>query len=256
MHCKAGLGRTGTLIACFLMKHYRFTAMEAIAYIRICRPGSIIGPQQLYLKNVETRMWEEGKAFVSANAHANHLNHTTLNQVMQAHPVSVTAHAHQTNGAHHQHQHTATSQTSPFGSKKSSSSNGISAMGLSVPMNATVTNGTATYGPPSPTRNHHHHSVGSPASAVSRYQMQVNQQRAMTAISPTSGAAMRSPSKFSASPQSSTSPIGTGINDPMIVQHSHNTQQQQQQNRSSMNGSSFGYVGSVSPGRTAASSTN
>jgi len=45
----AGLGRTGTLIACYIMKHYKFTAAEAIAWIRICRPGSIIGPQQEFL---------------------------------------------------------------------------------------------------------------------------------------------------------------------------------------------------------------
>jgi len=45
----AGLGRTGTLIACYMMKHYRFSAAEAIAWIRICRPGSIIGPQQEFL---------------------------------------------------------------------------------------------------------------------------------------------------------------------------------------------------------------
>uniref|UniRef100_A0A3P9CGI5 protein-tyrosine-phosphatase n=1 Tax=Maylandia zebra TaxID=106582 RepID=A0A3P9CGI5_9CICH len=42
VHCKAGLGRTGTLIGCYLMKHFRFTAAEAIAWIRVCRPGSII----------------------------------------------------------------------------------------------------------------------------------------------------------------------------------------------------------------------
>lgn len=34
VHCKAGLGRTGTLAACYIMKHYRFTAAQAIAWIR------------------------------------------------------------------------------------------------------------------------------------------------------------------------------------------------------------------------------
>lgn len=49
MHCKAGLGRTGTLIAMWAMKHFRIPAPYIIAWIRICRPGSILGPQQHYL---------------------------------------------------------------------------------------------------------------------------------------------------------------------------------------------------------------
>lgn len=46
----AGLGRTGTLIGAYLMKHHKFTAAEAIAWLRVCRPGSVIGPQQNYLE--------------------------------------------------------------------------------------------------------------------------------------------------------------------------------------------------------------
>ncbi len=45
VHCRAGLGRTGSLIGCYLMKKYSFTGKSAIAWLRICRPGSVIGVQ-------------------------------------------------------------------------------------------------------------------------------------------------------------------------------------------------------------------
>lgn len=49
VHCKAGLGRTGSLIGAYIIKHYQFTALEAIAWLRLCRPGSVIDEQQQWL---------------------------------------------------------------------------------------------------------------------------------------------------------------------------------------------------------------
>ena len=45
IRCKAGLGRTGTLIGLYAMKHFKFPAAAFIGWIRIARPGSILGPQ-------------------------------------------------------------------------------------------------------------------------------------------------------------------------------------------------------------------
>lgn len=62
VHCKAGLGRTGSLIGAYIMKHYRFTAMETIAWIRLCRPGSVIGHQQQWMEEKQLPMWIQGES--------------------------------------------------------------------------------------------------------------------------------------------------------------------------------------------------
>ena len=41
VHCLAGLGRTGTLLACYLIKYEKTSADDAVERIRKQRPGSI-----------------------------------------------------------------------------------------------------------------------------------------------------------------------------------------------------------------------
>ena len=49
VHCTEGLGRTGTLIAAHLMAAHGFSAREAIGWLRVARPGSVVGAQQHFL---------------------------------------------------------------------------------------------------------------------------------------------------------------------------------------------------------------
>ncbi|XP_071448696.1 dual specificity protein phosphatase CDC14A-like [Hetaerina americana] len=66
VHCRAGLGRTGVLIASRLVSHYGMRPREAVAWVRICRPGSIMSCQQEWL--------EANEGFLAAAGHPrNHL---------------------------------------------------------------------------------------------------------------------------------------------------------------------------------------
>jgi cell division cycle 14 len=53
VHCAAGLGRTGTLAALYLMRRRGFAAREAMGWLRVMRPGSVIGEQQHFLMAAE-----------------------------------------------------------------------------------------------------------------------------------------------------------------------------------------------------------
>ena len=74
VHCKAGLGRTGTLIGLYSQKHYNWRGREWIGWNRICRPGSMLGPQQQFICDMEAEMWQAGQVH-----RANLLNENRVN---------------------------------------------------------------------------------------------------------------------------------------------------------------------------------
>lgn len=46
VHCAAGIGRTGTILACYLIKYQKMSASNAIKKVREERPGSIQSESQ------------------------------------------------------------------------------------------------------------------------------------------------------------------------------------------------------------------
>lgn len=46
-----------------MIKHYGYTTDEMIAWCRICRPGSVVGPQQQFCADYEHKLLQQGEAF-------------------------------------------------------------------------------------------------------------------------------------------------------------------------------------------------
>ena len=55
-------GRLGRYVGTHIITG-QSAAVQAIAYIRICRPGSVIGPQQTFLHINEAELWKHGELY-------------------------------------------------------------------------------------------------------------------------------------------------------------------------------------------------
>ena len=77
VHCTSGLGRSGTLIALYLMLQHRFAAEEAIAWLRIMRPGSVLGEQQHFLRRIDPHLPAARRGLAGAFSKSSSLPHLT-----------------------------------------------------------------------------------------------------------------------------------------------------------------------------------
>lgn len=64
VHCHAGLGRTGLMIACYFVYAQRMAAADAIQLVRISRPGAVQTSRQVaFVTEFEKHLWRLFQAF-------------------------------------------------------------------------------------------------------------------------------------------------------------------------------------------------
>lgn len=59
VHCRAGLGRTGTMIGCYLVRKYRLQPRNVIGYMRVMRPGMFLNRQPSFFEAIQ--WWLRGE---------------------------------------------------------------------------------------------------------------------------------------------------------------------------------------------------
>ena len=83
VHCHAGMGRTGTMIACCLIRDYGFTSRQAVAWLNLCRRGSVMGKQHEFLDDYYDAILKKNTEVSAENLTGAHEELEQVNSVMQ-----------------------------------------------------------------------------------------------------------------------------------------------------------------------------
>jgi len=86
VYCKAGFGRTGTLIERYAMKQYHFLARAFIGWNRMCQSGSVLGQQKQFLVDMQSEMFAAREEHQSGPDLADQFGRL---QIRQLHPSEI-----------------------------------------------------------------------------------------------------------------------------------------------------------------------
>lgn len=59
VHCRAGLGRTGTMIGAYLIRKHRLDALQTIGFMRVMRPGMFLARQPRFMEAIQYWLRDE-----------------------------------------------------------------------------------------------------------------------------------------------------------------------------------------------------
>ncbi|XP_054273022.1 dual specificity protein phosphatase CDC14AB-like [Macrosteles quadrilineatus] len=71
IHCREYLGRAGCLAGAYLVKHFRLSAEEAVAWMRLCTSECILEAQKNWLKDKEATLQKAGELHKMEGKHSN-----------------------------------------------------------------------------------------------------------------------------------------------------------------------------------------